>query len=145
MTINRQATCARRRKTGTAVLSALAALALAGALAAGNGAPAYAIGSSAETEIGVMFIEEPQVGGQDGDPANPDSSQGSQQGNQEGLPQKGVAEGLLAGGEGASSWLLTTGDAMGKASGALAFVAAAAALACLAAAHRIGKEARHAR
>lgn len=106
--------------------------------------PAHAAGSSAETEIGVVFIEEPQVDEQGDDPVNPGPSQEGQQ-NQTNLPQKDASDGLLADDQGGSYWLQTTGDAVGKASGVLALIAAVAAFACLIAARRIGKEGRHVR
>lgn len=131
MTLHREKICAR-------ALLVLAACALSCALAMGAHAPAFAAGSSAETEIGVVFVEEPQAGGQTEGPSNPDPGQTN-------LPQKDAPGSLLAGGQGGPSWLLTTGDATAKASGALALIAAVAALACLIAAHRIGKEANHVR
>lgn len=144
MTLHRKTTCAPRRDARAVALLALAACALACSLAVGAHSPAYAAGSSAETEIGVVFVEEPKAGGQGDGPAQPDPDQGGKQG-QTGLPQQGGTDGLLAGGQNGSHWLLTTGDAAAAASGSLAIVAAIAALACLVAARRIGKEAHHVR
>lgn len=142
MTMDRRTTCASRRKATTAALSALAVCVLSCALAMSAHAPAFGAGSSAETEVGVVFIEEPEANDQGRDPAEPDHDQGSQ----EGLRQEGAASGLLAAGRSDGSyWLQTTGDAMGRASAILACVAAVSALACLVAASRIGKEARHVR
>lgn len=136
-----------KRKAGLTTYCTLAVCALTCAVAVSALEPAYAAGSSAETEIGVMFIEEPQENEQGGDPSNPGSNQEGQQNqqNETNLPQKDASDGLLAGGEDGPYWLQATGDVVSRASGVLAVIAAAAALACLVAALRIGKGGRHAR
>lgn len=143
VTINQQTKCATKRLREAVFLLSFAACVLSWAFAVGVSLPAYAAGSSAETEIGIMFVEEPRANGQDDD-LNTNPNQGGVQ-NQTGLPQKGVSDGIVPGDQSGSSWLQTTGDAMGKTSGVLAFIAAFAALACLVAARRIGKEGCHVR
>ena len=122
------------RTAGKAVL-ALLALMTAGLLAVAQPSCALAAGATAQTEIGIVFVEEPEASASVGEGD-------SERGEVKPLPGAQMGDGLLGS-------LALTGD---RAAGAVAAAGllAVGALACVAAASRLrpktkGKKARHGR